>query len=115
MGKLAETANSVREFVDGAQRDCAAVEILVTSPGRQADNGAELLAALEHAGGVPVRLLSAEEEGRLAFDGAVAALDELPSTIAVCDVGGGSTQIVVGTREGTDRSGSAPSTSARSG
>ncbi len=54
---------------------------------------------LEHAGGVPVRLLSAEEEGRLAFDGAVAALDEMPSTIAVCDVGGGSTQIVVGTRE----------------
>jgi exopolyphosphatase/guanosine-5'-triphosphate,3'-diphosphate pyrophosphatase len=99
IGKLAETADRVRELVQDARRDCDAVEILVTSPGRQAENGAELLAALERAGQVPVQLLSAEDEGRLAYEGALAALDDMPSTIAVCDVGGGSTQLVVGTRE----------------
>jgi exopolyphosphatase/guanosine-5'-triphosphate,3'-diphosphate pyrophosphatase len=43
-----------------------------------------------------VRILSSEEEGMLAWDGAVAALDDPPGTVAVCDVGGGSAQVVVG-------------------
>jgi exopolyphosphatase/guanosine-5'-triphosphate,3'-diphosphate pyrophosphatase len=45
--------------------------------------------------------VSADEEGRLAFLGAVAGSDEdLSGTVAVCDVGGGSTEIVVGTLRG---------------
>ena len=54
--------------------------------------------ALAGAAGVPTRILAAEEEGALAWEGAVAALDEVPESVAVCDVGGGSTQLVVGTR-----------------
>ena len=43
------------------------------------------------------RVLSTEEEGRLAYRGAVATAGvELPSSIAVCDVGGASTEIAVG-------------------
>ena len=49
------------------------LEVLVASPGRQAANGEELLARLAVASGVPVRLLSAQEEGRLAFVGALTA------------------------------------------
>jgi exopolyphosphatase / guanosine-5'-triphosphate,3'-diphosphate pyrophosphatase len=46
-----------------------------------------------------VRLLSPEEEGRLAFIGALAASRRgRHSTIAVCDVGGGSSQVAIGTR-----------------
>jgi exopolyphosphatase / guanosine-5'-triphosphate,3'-diphosphate pyrophosphatase len=78
---------------------CERVEIVVTSPGRQATNGGEFADALGLAAGVPVRVLSAEEEGALAWEGAVGALDEIPKSVAVCDVGGGSTQMVVGTRE----------------
>ena len=48
----------------------------------------------------PVRVLSADEEGRLAYQGAVAAAASLPETVAVCDVGGGSTELVVGTPTG---------------
>jgi exopolyphosphatase/guanosine-5'-triphosphate,3'-diphosphate pyrophosphatase len=76
---------------------CERIEILVTSPGRQSANSDEFADALARGTGVPVRILSSEEEGALAWDGAVAALDELPETVAVCDVGGGSAQIVVGT------------------
>ena len=42
------------------------------------------------------RVLSAESEGRLAYLGAVAAADHLPALIAVCDVGGGSTEVAFG-------------------
>ncbi len=99
VGKLAETADCVRALVTRARRESSAVEVLVTSPGRQAANGDELVGALERAARVPVHVLSAEEEGRLAFEGALSSLEDEPSTLAVCDVGGGSTQIVVGTPE----------------
>ena len=44
-----------------------------------------------------MRVLSAEEEGRLAYAGAVATAGvALPGRVAVCDVGGASTEIAVG-------------------
>src|SRR4051794_25496961 len=80
----------------GAER----IEVLVTSPGRQSANAPELIAVLQDAGASDVRVLSAEEEARLAWVGAVDAASGLPDTVAVCDVGGGSTQIVVGSVSG---------------
>ena len=99
-GKLVETTECVAGFarqarLHGAER----IEVLVTSPGRQAANGEDLLGRLAGATGAPVRLLSAVEEGRLGFLGAVSAVGgSTRRTIAVCDVGGGSTQIAVGNR-----------------
>jgi exopolyphosphatase / guanosine-5'-triphosphate,3'-diphosphate pyrophosphatase len=78
---------------------CEAIEILVTSPGRQARNSEALRGALEPTGAA-VRLLSGEEEALLAYVGAVEAAGALPESVAVCDVGGGSTQVVVGTPSG---------------
>lgn len=100
--KLAETAHSVADFAGAARKQgVERIEVLVTSPGRQAENGGELLERLTTASRAPVRLLSAEEEGRLAFIGAVERADMAPEqTVAVCDVGGGSAQITVGTRQG---------------
>jgi exopolyphosphatase / guanosine-5'-triphosphate,3'-diphosphate pyrophosphatase len=71
--------------------------LIVTAPGRQAASAAELTAALQEATCLPVRVLAAQSEGRLAYDGAVAsAIGELPDTVAVIDSGGGSTEIAVG-------------------
>jgi exopolyphosphatase / guanosine-5'-triphosphate,3'-diphosphate pyrophosphatase len=98
--KLSETADTVTRLVavarsHGAER----TEVLVASPGRQARNGAELIARLTAESGVPVRQLSPQEEGRLAFIGAIAATRRgQRALIAVCDVGGGSSQVAVGTR-----------------
>jgi exopolyphosphatase / guanosine-5'-triphosphate,3'-diphosphate pyrophosphatase len=101
--KLAEVAGHARRFVEAAAAVGARdVEILITSPGRQAANGAELLAAIRTATQAPTRILSAQEEGRLAFVGATSSV-HLPSRrrVAVVDVGGGSSQIVAGSsREG---------------
>jgi exopolyphosphatase/guanosine-5'-triphosphate,3'-diphosphate pyrophosphatase len=80
----------------GAQR----LHVLVTAPGRQGRNAGFLRRLLAEASGAPVRQLSAEDEGRLAYAGAVAACRSKPESIAVCDVGGGSTQLMVGMPSG---------------
>ena len=48
-------------------------------------------------------VLSAKAEGRLAYEGAVAQAGELPARVTVCDVGGGSTEVVAGTTGGGPR------------
>ncbi|MDX6544444.1 MAG: exopolyphosphatase / guanosine-5-triphosphate,3-diphosphate pyrophosphatase, partial [Gaiellales bacterium] len=95
--KLAETADCARSYAKLARRiGCDRLEVVVTAPGRQSANPDALLAALGAASGVIARVLSAESEGRLAYLGAVSAADQLPELVAVCDVGGGSTEIAFG-------------------
>jgi exopolyphosphatase/guanosine-5'-triphosphate,3'-diphosphate pyrophosphatase len=83
-------------------RSCGAgrVEVLVTAPGRQGRNAGFLHRVLGESSGAPVRQLSAEDEGRLAYAGAVAACRSKAESFAVCDIGGGSTQLMVGPRRG---------------
>jgi exopolyphosphatase/guanosine-5'-triphosphate,3'-diphosphate pyrophosphatase len=98
--KCAQAVDVARAQTRRAQRlGCERIEILVTSPGRQSANSDEFADALARGTGVPVRILSSEEEGMLAWDGALAALDAAPASAAVCDIGGGSAQLVVGARE----------------
>lgn len=77
----------------GAER----LETIVTAPGRQASNSDELVAILAAATRAPVVLLTADDEGRLAWEGAVARMDDPPEVVAVVDLGGGSCEIAVGT------------------
>jgi exopolyphosphatase/guanosine-5'-triphosphate,3'-diphosphate pyrophosphatase len=99
--KLREAATIARAHVRRARKlGCDRIDVLVTSPGRQAANGRELVERLATATGVSTRVLEPEEEGELAWHGAVGALEDPPESVAVCDVGGGSTQLVVGTLSG---------------
>jgi exopolyphosphatase / guanosine-5'-triphosphate,3'-diphosphate pyrophosphatase len=96
--KIAHAANVARGFARIARSlDAENVEVIVTAPGRLSENGDVLVAALACSTGWRVRILSADEEGRLAFAGALARAGDLPGSVAVCDVGGGSTEILVGT------------------
>lgn len=95
VGRAATLAR--RYAKDAAEAGATRVEVLVTAPGRQSENGDELVAAITSATGLQVRALSPEEEGRLAFVGVVATFSAPPESVAVCDVGGGSTQLVFGT------------------
>jgi exopolyphosphatase/pppGpp-phosphohydrolase len=73
------------------------LDVFLTAPGRQAGNSAELVAALSRAAGVQARVLTKEQEGTLAYRGAVlTSRIALPERIAVCDIGGASTEIAVG-------------------
>jgi exopolyphosphatase/guanosine-5'-triphosphate,3'-diphosphate pyrophosphatase len=98
--EMAEVEACVADYIAQA-RDHGAkrIEVLVTSPGRQAANGDELVRRLERATKVSVRLLSAVDEARLGFAGGLAGTRISPGRIvAVVDVGGGSAQIAIGTR-----------------
>jgi exopolyphosphatase / guanosine-5'-triphosphate,3'-diphosphate pyrophosphatase len=98
--KLREAADAVRGFADIAHAVGAGVfDAVVASPGRQARNADQLVHVLSRAWGGPVRVLSREDEARLAFEGAL-AFAGTTGAVAVCDVGGGSAQIAVGTPEG---------------
>ena len=71
---------------------------------RSAGNGGELVAAIGSATGIAVQVLSAEEEARLAFVGAAGTLDAVPEgDLGVVDVGGGSSELVVGVAPRTVR------------
>jgi exopolyphosphatase / guanosine-5'-triphosphate,3'-diphosphate pyrophosphatase len=99
--KLAEVQGVAARYTALARdRGVDRLEVVVTAPGRQSGNPEELHDALAEATTAPVRQLSAEEEGSLAYAGAVAACRWVPDTVAVVDVGGGSTQVMVGTEEG---------------
>jgi exopolyphosphatase/guanosine-5'-triphosphate,3'-diphosphate pyrophosphatase len=69
-----------------------------TAAAREAPNGDTLAAAVEAASGVPLRIIDGDEEARLTFAGATRAGGlEAGAHSAVVDIGGGSTEVVVGT------------------
>ncbi len=81
-------------------RELGAVEIraVATAAVREAANGPAVAAAISAAAGVEVEILSGEEEGRLSFIGATKALGHpVEGSIGVVDVGGGSTEVILGT------------------
>ncbi|HET7449446.1 MAG TPA: hypothetical protein VFJ78_02520, partial [Gaiellaceae bacterium] len=99
--KLARTEAIVAGFVrDARAAGVDAIEILIASPGRQAANGTELADRLQRASACRARILTSVEEGRLAFVGALSCARITGwRTVAVVDVGGGSAQVVVGSRK----------------
>src|SRR4051794_12039714 len=83
---LAAAAKSVRDLCAAARNSgVESLDVFVTAPGRQSANADELVAALRRAAEHPVRVLSTEEEGRLAYAGAVVTAEvPLPQRFAVC-------------------------------
>jgi len=100
--KIAETAEVVRTQAAVASEVGAKEVIAVaTAAIRTARNRDELVSAVEEAGGMELSVLSGEEEARLSFVGATRTLLEpRAGTVAVIDVGGGSSEIAVGEADG---------------
>jgi exopolyphosphatase/guanosine-5'-triphosphate,3'-diphosphate pyrophosphatase len=95
--KLDELEYVAERFAQRARRArVERFETIVTAPGRQSSNADELVDVLSDATRAPVTVLSAEDEARLAWEGAVSALPEPPGSVAVVDLGGGSCEIAVG-------------------
>lgn len=70
---------------------------VLTSAGRDASDGEEFCAEIDALHGIGVRLIEGEEEARLSYAGATSERDNEGLTTLVCDVGGGSTELIVGT------------------
>jgi exopolyphosphatase/guanosine-5'-triphosphate,3'-diphosphate pyrophosphatase len=102
---LERYARQVREL--GAAR----VAVVGTSAMRDAQGGQVMRECVRSLFGVEVRVLSGEEEARLAFRGAMGGLAiDARKDCAVFDIGGGSTEVVIGhVEEGVPRIGFAAS------
>ncbi len=81
----------------GAER----IRAVATAAIRDSNNGEEVAREIAAVSGVGVDILSEEEEGRLAFIGATKGLGHpAEGKIGVVDVGGGSTEVILGTVSG---------------
>ena len=69
---------------------------VLTSAGRDAADGADFCAEIEARLGIQIRLIPGDEEARLSYAGANSERDSDDSTVLVCDVGGGSTELIIG-------------------
>jgi exopolyphosphatase / guanosine-5'-triphosphate,3'-diphosphate pyrophosphatase len=95
--RTVETLRGYKASLD--RHEVAAVRMTATSAARDAANSAHFFDAAEAVVGVRPELLSGEEEGRLSFLGATAELDPGDGPFMVFDIGGGSTEVILGTRE----------------
>lgn len=80
--------------------------LLGTEPVRKANNSAIFIERLEKATGMPLQILSADDEARLAFIGATSGLKihfHTDALFAVADVGGGSTEVSLGKLQRPER------------
>jgi exopolyphosphatase/guanosine-5'-triphosphate,3'-diphosphate pyrophosphatase len=103
--KIAETAEVVASQTRIAHEVGAEnVVAVATAAIRNAPNGDELAEAVEKAGGMPLVVLSDVEEARLSFVGATRTMTTpAVGTVAVIDVGGGSSELAIGDPDGTMR------------
>jgi exopolyphosphatase / guanosine-5'-triphosphate,3'-diphosphate pyrophosphatase len=101
--KIAETAEVVRtQAAVASEVGAEQIVAVATAAIRSASNRDELCGAVEEAIGQPLQVLTGSEEARLSFVGAARTLaTPATGTMAVVDVGGGSTEIAIGSPDGS--------------
>ena len=100
--KIDEVAEVVATQARTAEQlGARALKAVATAAIREAGNRDDLVAAVRSRCGVDIEVLTDGEEARLAFVGATRALIEpAGGAIAVVDVGGGSSELAIGTIDG---------------
>jgi exopolyphosphatase/guanosine-5'-triphosphate,3'-diphosphate pyrophosphatase len=83
-----------------ADRDVEEVRFVATSASRDADNADVFARGVRSRLGVRLEVVSGDEEAQLSYDGATRALPVVPFPVAVLDIGGGSTELIVGSGPG---------------
>ena len=74
------------------ERGADPILLIATAAVRDAANAAELAAAIRERAGIAMQTISGEREATLTYRGAAAG--EEAATLQVCDVGGGSTEVI---------------------
>jgi len=87
---LADYAATIEKF--GVER----VRMVATSASRDAANAEDFRAMVREVLGAEPEVITGLDEARLSFVGAAAALPTLPDPVLVADIGGGSTELVLG-------------------
>ncbi len=99
---MARVLDGVEELMGLVEpHDVASIRFCATSAARDADNSQEFLDGVAARTGVTPEVLDGEAEARATFAGAVRDLPPLPGPLLVLDIGGGSTELVLGDTDGT--------------
>jgi len=95
-----QSARAVAVFADKA-RELSAVStrVIATSAARDAINSADLTSAIERAAGLKVEIISGDHEADLAFQGVKTDLELAERPLLLLDIGGGSTEFILGKGE----------------
>lgn len=94
---IADTAKAVAGFAETAREQGATqVRVIATSAARDAVNANELLDAVRVASGQTVEVISGEQEADWAFQGVLTDDSLLDRPLLILDVGGGSTEFILG-------------------
>lgn len=80
----------------------SAVRVVATNTIRIANNSAVFLPAAEAAIGYPIEIISGEEEGRLIYMGVASTLNSNERRLVI-DIGGGSTELIIGKGQQIER------------
>lgn len=95
MQRVFETLGEYREVIDAHDVDQAVA--VLTSAVRDARNGEAFADAIRERYGLTPHILTGEDEARLTFRGATSERPEDQTPTLVIDIGGGSTEFVIGT------------------
>lgn len=99
-GPLAQTARAVADFAAQARaHQAASIRVIATSAARDALNAAELVAAIEQSSGLKVEIISGDREADWAFQGVTTDPTLAREPLLLLDVGGGSTEFILGQGE----------------
>ena len=82
-----------------------ALRFVATSAAREASNAHVFVEGIRARLGVEPEVVSGDEEALLSYVGATRSLPDVPSPISVLDIGGGSTELIVGDEGGHVRAG----------
>jgi len=94
---IERTARAVAEFArQAAEWSVVTTRVIATSAARDALNQDELLAAIRAASGLAVEVISGEQEADWAFRGVGTTPRFAGQPLLIVDVGGGSTQFILG-------------------
>ncbi|MEO5651918.1 MAG: Ppx/GppA phosphatase family protein [Marmoricola sp.] len=104
-GRISEAAmdrvfTAVEEYAElVAAHDVEATRFCATSAARDAENSQVFMDGVHERIGVRPEVLDGDAEAEASFSGAVRDLPGLPGPLLVCDIGGGSTELILGTVE----------------
>lgn len=94
---IQRTAEAVRDFVEVAETfSPERLRLIATAAAREAVNAADLLEAVRQATGRVVEIISGDTEAELAFAGVASEPRLARGSLLVTDVGGGSTEFILG-------------------
>jgi exopolyphosphatase / guanosine-5'-triphosphate,3'-diphosphate pyrophosphatase len=94
---IAQTAEAVADFARQArEKNSTVIRVIATSAARDAVNAADLVSAIEKASGLKTEIISGAREAEWAFCGVTSDPGLMQTPLLLLDVGGGSTEFIVG-------------------